>query len=141
MPDRPMIGTCEDCHKRFEFTMHHNGVNNSSYAYCERCGSTAILDVSDSRFPVDLLKKSAYKVIASGMESHLKPCSCGGRFTAKATPQCPYCRQPLSPLKAAVYIEMHAPKSAPDWRWQMNWTGNYCITIEGKEVRNNFKQA
>ena len=103
-----MVGACEDCHKRFEYTLIHNGVNSSSYAYCERCGTVAILDLSDSRFPVESLKKSAYQVIAPGVEEHLKPCSCGGKFSAKGAPHCPFCQQPLSAVKAAQYIEQKA---------------------------------
>ena len=134
-----MVGACEDCHKRFEYTLIHNGVNSSSYAYCERCGTVAILDLSDSRFPVESLKKSAYQVIAPGVEEHLKPCSCGGKFSAQSAPHCPFCQQPLSAVKAAAYIEQQAPKSAADWHWQNNSKGNYCMVVEGKQIRNNFK--
>jgi len=42
-------------------------------------------------------------------------------------------------VKAAAYIEQQAPKSAADWHWQNNWKGNYCMVVEGKQVRNNFK--
>jgi hypothetical protein len=141
MPERPKIGDCEECHKRFEYELVHNGVHNSSYAYCDRCGQTAILDVADPRFPLDMLKQSAYRAIAAGMEKFLKHCDCGGSFTGAANPRCPHCKEELSPVKAAAYIERNAPKTAHDWRWQMNWTGNYCIVIEGRQVRNNFAGA
>ena len=59
MPDRPKLGTCEECHKRFEYELVHNGVHNSSYAYCQRCGATALLDMTDSRFPVETSYPSA----------------------------------------------------------------------------------
>ena len=139
MPDRPKLGTCEECHKRFEYELVHNGTHNSSYAYCDRCGCTAILDMTDSRFPVDMLKQSAYRAIAEGMEEHLKKCDCGGAFKAGATPRCPHCKEALSPTRAAMYIESNAPKTAHNWRWQMNWTGNYCMIIESRQVRNNFR--
>lgn len=133
------VGKCEECHKLFEYALVHNGVHNSSYTYCGGCGMTAILDVSDARFPVELVKQSAYKAIATGVEHHLKLCECGGKFMAGTWPRCPHCSEPLSPVKAATYIERHAPSKAGNWRWQNNWTGNYCIVIEGRQVRNNFK--
>ena len=139
MADRPKLGTCEECHKRFEYELVHNGVHNSSYAYCERCGATALLDMTDTRFPVEMLKQSAYRSISPGVEAHLKKCDCGGEFKPGAAPRCPHCQEALSPVKAAMYIEANAPKSAHDWRWQMNWIGNYCIVVEGRQVRNNFK--
>jgi hypothetical protein len=130
---------CEECHKRFEYALIHNGPANTSYAYCNQCGRVALLDLAESRFPVDLLKKSAYKAVAPGMESHLAPCECGGSFTASSGPRCPHCNLPLSPAKASDYIERQAPSKSPDWRWQGNWTGNYCMIVEGRQVRNNFK--
>jgi len=133
------VGNCEECHKLFEYVLVHNGVQNSSYTYCGGCGKTAILDISDARFPVELVKQSAYRAIAPGIEQHLNLCECGGKFMAGTWPRCPHCREPLSPIKAAAYIERHAPSKAANWRWQGNWTGNYCIVIEGSEVRNNFK--
>jgi hypothetical protein len=123
----------------FEFTLFHSGVTNSCYAYCEGCGTTAVLDISDGRFPVELVKFSAYKVIARELERHLKPCVCGARFIAGAAPQCPHCRQALSPTRAAEYLERSLSKGPADWKWQMSWSGNYYIVIEGREIRNNFK--
>jgi hypothetical protein len=123
----------------FEFVLLHSGVTNSCYAYCEGCGTTAVLEISDGRFPVELVRSSAYKVIVPDLERHLKPCSCGARFTASAAPQCPHCRQVLSPTKAASYIERSMSKGTPSQRWQMSWSGNYYIVIEGKQVRNNFR--
>jgi uncharacterized paraquat-inducible protein A len=133
------LGVCEECHKLFEYSLWHNGVNNSSYAYCERCGKTAILDISDQRFPVDEVKSSAYQGISAGVETHLMACHCGGFFLASSQPRCPHCEEALSAAKAATYIERQPPQSSPDWRWQMNWRGTYCIVIEAREVRNNFK--
>jgi hypothetical protein len=139
MPPVNSVGTCEECHKMFEYTLLHSGVTNSCYAYCEGCGTTAILDISDGRFPIELIRVAAYKVIVPDLERHLKPCSCGSRFTANAAPQCPHCRQALSPTTAAKYLETNISKGSPSRRWQMSWSGNYYIVIEGKQVRNNFK--
>jgi hypothetical protein len=139
MPLVGSVGTCEECHKMFEFTLFHSGVTNSCYAYCEGCGTTAVLDISDGRFPIELVKFSAYKVIARELERYLKPCACGARFIAGAAPQCPHCRQALSPTKAAQYLERSLGKGSPNWKWQMSWSGNYYIVIEGREIRNNFK--
>jgi hypothetical protein len=139
MPLVSSVGTCEECHKMFEFALFHSGVTNSCYAYCEGCGTTAVLDISDGRFPIELVKRSAYKVIARDLEHYLKPCVCGARFTSMAAPQCPHCHQALSPTTAAQYLERSLSKSSPSWQWQMSWTGNYYIVIEGREIKNNFK--
>jgi hypothetical protein len=140
MPLVNSVGTCEECHKMFEYTLQHSGVTNTCYAYCEGCGMTAILDISDGRFPIELIRSSSYKVIVPDLERHLRPClQCGGRFTATASPQCPHCRQVLSAVKATEYLERGNASKSPGWRWQKSWNGNYCIVIEGKQVRNNFK--
>ncbi len=37
-------GTCEHCGSKFAYNLLHNGFNDSAYAYCDRCGTLAILD-------------------------------------------------------------------------------------------------
>jgi len=74
--------------------------------------------------------------ISSDVESHLRPCACGGRFRADASPRCPHCRGVLSPVTAASWIEANAPGTAKGWRWQGNWAGLYCILIERRVVKD-----
>jgi hypothetical protein len=38
-----------------------------------------------------------------------------------------------------VWIEAGAPRTAGGWRWQRNWQGLYAITIEGRVVRNPWR--
>lgn len=38
------MGVCEHCKQRFEYYLIHNGFNESAYAYCAACSTTALLD-------------------------------------------------------------------------------------------------
>jgi len=44
MAREKLHGTCEHCGKAFEYYLIHNGFNESSYAYCDKCGMTALLE-------------------------------------------------------------------------------------------------
>ena len=44
-------GTCEHCAKSFGYLLFHCGFGDCSYAYCNKCGMTAILSLWDKRFP------------------------------------------------------------------------------------------
>lgn len=37
------IGQCETCGENFTYQLIHNGLNESAFAYCNRCGCTALL--------------------------------------------------------------------------------------------------
>ena len=76
-------GVCEHCAEHFDIEIFHNGFGDSSYAYCDRCGKTAILSGWSKQWPNGV--KCTQAEIAPEMEGHLKPCGCGGIFT-KVTP-------------------------------------------------------
>lgn len=43
-PDpRPAVGECERCRSTFAYDLIHNGFADTAYAYCDRCGMTALL--------------------------------------------------------------------------------------------------
>jgi hypothetical protein len=127
------IGHCEHCKKEFGYYLIHNGFNNSSYAYCDACGTTALLD--GYKVP-EGIQISLHRNITPDMERHLAACKCGGSFKSGASPRCPHCNGALSADHAADYIEKQAAGTKGGWRWQRTWTGLYCIKIEGKEVRD-----
>jgi hypothetical protein len=79
------------------------------------------------------------KKITSNIENHLLPAPDGGRFSAAAVPRCPHCNIPLDPVKAAKYIEENAAGTKGGWRWDRSWNGMYCIVIENRVVRDNWK--
>jgi hypothetical protein len=85
-------GVCEHCMEKFGIEIFHNGFGDSSYAYCDRCGKTAILSGWSKEWPKGV--KCTQAEIAPEMESHLKPCECGGTFTKGNYPRCPKCKQP-----------------------------------------------
>jgi hypothetical protein len=70
------------------------------------------------------------------VEKSLKPCPCGGSFTAAASPRRPHCRQSLSPVLAKKYIEANAPGTHKGWTWQENWDGIYAIIIDNQLVED-----
>jgi len=131
-----MVGKCEHCGKAFRYKLIHNGFNESAYAYCERCGVTAILD--GWKVPVEA-SLTIHKAITPDIEPLLAPCPCGGSFKAGASPRCPLCGSEISATEATEWIEGNAPGSEMGWRWQENWTGLYAIVIEGRIVSDNWQ--
>jgi len=127
-------GTCEHCGAQFPYYMIHNGFNDSAYAYCDRDGTTALLDVYALR-PADV-RFEPFMRITKDIEPFLRPCNCGGRFTASASPRCPKCRHELSATDAAAWIERNAKGTDVGWRWQRNWDALYCIVIGGHSAAN-----
>ncbi len=132
-------GTCEHCTQSFNYRLCHSGFGDCSYAYCDACGMTAILDYWDKRIPKWPVGCPHHQEICVELERHIKPCVCGGAFRKGASPRCPRCAAALSPEAATAYIEMNAPGTKKGWSWQRNWHATYCIVIENRLVANNFK--
>jgi hypothetical protein len=132
------IGNCEHCQKQFGYYLIHNGFNGSAYAYCDTCGVTALFDVYKIPQNVHLVP---HQIITQEIEPHLEPCYCGGSFRAGASPRCPHCRQPLSAVLAADYIERQAEGAKKGWYWQRGWSGLYCIIIEDRFVRDTWRHT
>jgi len=133
------IGKCDQCSKSFGYYLIHNGFNDSSYAYCDSCGMTALLNLY--QIPKIGIKLEPYQAIASEIEPFLQDCSCGGNFRSGEAPRCPHCHCSLSATEATLFIEAHAEGTKKGWRWQRNWTGLYCAIIEDKYVRDVWKQV
>jgi hypothetical protein len=131
------MGSCDHCHQSFGYFLIHAGFGDCVYAYCSRCGKTAILSMWDKqwRLPNDC---AVHQEICCKMEKYVQACECGGTFKRGAKPRCSHCHQPLSAELATSYIEKNAPGTAKGWRWQQNWSGTYCIVIENQLVENNF---
>ena len=81
-----------------------------------------------------------HQAITESVEPLLKPCECGGRFRRGASPRCPHCNSELSAIEATKYIEANAPGTKGGWRWQQDWVGLYCIIIEDRMVKDNWKE-
>ena len=131
-------GTCEHCKKTFGYWLLHSGFNDSVYAYCDSCGTTAVLSLWDKRMP-KLRNCPVHQEMCSAMASDLLPCACGGTFRKGSAPRCPHCNKSLSAEFATKYLENNAPGTQKGWRWQRDWSGLYCIIIEGKRIENNFR--
>jgi len=135
------IGLCEHCRQDFGYYIAHSGFGDCSYAYCDRCGMTAILSMWDRHWPKLSANYQFQREIGVEMEPHLQPCECGGSFTKGSCPRCPNCHRTLSPDLAATYLEANAPGTKKGWRWQRNWTDLYCIVIENRVVHDHFKNG
>lgn len=132
-------GKCEHCNQNFGYYLGHCGFGDCSYAYCESCGSTAILSLWAKGWPKLPAGSIPQQEICVEMEQYLLPCKCGGKFKKGAFPRCPRCKLPLSPEVASTYIEADAAGTKAGWRWQRNWHETYCIIVENNFVEDNFK--
>src|SRR5262245_47321551 len=108
-------GHCENCLAPFAYRLIHNGFNESSFGYCERCGRTALLGWRDD-IPAEA-NFARHQQMSSETEDLLAPCLCGGRFRGSASPRCPNCKHPLDAGRAAQWIEANATGTARGWRW------------------------
>lgn len=131
-----MTGICEHCGAEFKIEIFHNGFGDSSYAYCDLCGMTAILSGWNKHWPPGV--KCTQAEMAAEMQPFLKPCACGGRFSKGNSPRCPACKKHLSAERATEYIESQSPGTKKGWRWQRNWSGLYCAVINNLRVADNF---
>lgn len=130
-------GTCETCGDSFSYDLFHTGFGDSAYAYCGRCGCTALISDYLPRPPG--VPITFHQCITKEVEPYLTDCPCGGRFHAGAAPRCPSCDALLSADAAAAYIEANAPGTATGWTWQRDWVGVYCIVIDGKLARDPWR--
>jgi hypothetical protein len=129
-------GICDRCSRPFRYRLIHNGFNDSSYAYCDSCCYTALLDHWTA--PKEIARLD-YGIIPADVEQDLLPCPIHGHFRATSLPRCLHCDEPLDPVRAADYIEPNAPGTAKGWRWQRSWNGLYCIIIEGRLASDPWK--
>jgi hypothetical protein len=132
------IGICETCHKHFEYSIYHCGFGDCAYAYCDRCGRCSLLSVWFQGIPPGTSLK-VHGPIEKRIEPKLLPCPCGGAFRAEAPPRCSNGSHALDAALASGYIEQNAPGTLKGWRWQRNWSGVYCIDVEGRAVRDNWR--
>jgi hypothetical protein len=131
-------GECEHCRQQFRYSIYHCGFSDCCYAYCEKCGSTAVLSMWN---PVVKKLPGIFPwqhEINEASEPYILACECGGHFRAGASPRCPHCYEPLSADLATEFIERNASGTKKGWRWQRSWHGTYCIAIENKIANDNY---
>ena len=135
MTRRDGEGMCETCNQAFGHMLVHNGFNDSAYAYCDRCGETALFSAWSPTVQkgMDVGFSGPLKQAA---EALVRPCMCGGAFRGSAAPRCPHCGERLSAELAAGYLERDAPGTAKGWRWQRTWSGLYAIIIEDRVLND-----
>lgn len=135
------LGKCDKCGKEFNYYIIHNGFNESSYAYCNKCGKTAFFDTY--KVPKEIqwffIPHARHHTMPKELEKYIYPCDCGGSFIHDAVPRCPHCKKVLSANTAREYIEANAPGTEKGWHWQNNWTDTYAIVIEDNRINDNWK--
>ena len=122
-------GRCESCRAVFPYEIVHNGFNDSMFAYCELCGTTAIVNVLEAERRLGELPR-VLAPIPSIVETAIQPCSCGGRFRGDAPARCPSCYAALSADRAAAWLEA----GRAGWQWQRSWAGLYALILGGRVV-------
>jgi hypothetical protein len=133
------FGTCDACAQQFSYDLVHNGFNDSAYAYCDRCGCTALISAWTAHPPDAPIKFQ--RAITEDVEPFLLGCSCGGHFRANGAPRCPSCKAALSADAAASYIEANALGTQKGWRWQRDWSGLYCIIVDHRIAKDPWRPA
>ena len=128
------VGVCDQCGSEFRYRLLHNGFGDSAYAYCDTCPFTVSL--SGWGKEAQRVKVRIHQRITPDVEPLLKPCPCGGKFSATADPKCPQCGHPLSADEATAFIEQNASGTAKGWRWQRSWSGIYSIVLNEKVVQD-----
>lgn len=136
----PHNGACEHCQQTFDYWLLQCQRTKSAYVYCDSCGTTAILSLTDPRMP-HLPNSQAPEEICAALEPYLLRCYCGGQFKRGSFPRCPFCNGTISADWAATYIEPNAFGTREGWHWQRNGAGPYGFVIESKLVNNNFRDS
>ena len=133
-------GDCEHCGRFYRYTLWHSGFGDNSYAYCDACGMLGILNYLNPHvagFPPLISAVCRDRDIVGAV---LEPCACGGHFRRGASPRCPSCLEPLSPLHAAPHIEAQATGAGRGWQWQRNWSGVYCMAMDDPQAPGRPRQ-
>jgi hypothetical protein len=130
-------GICEHCQRHLDYALIHNGFNDSAYAYCDTCGCTAVISGWSPKPQQAMLR--VHQRIDTEIEDYLERCQCGGHFSAKASPRCPFCKNELSASAATTWIEANAQGTSKGWRWQQSWSGIYCVVVQGCVARNPWR--
>lgn len=130
-------GVCEACQASFRFFLIDTRANASAYAYCDACGTTALL--SGGPAGTSAGGETPHGPVPAAAEARLSACACGGCFRAAASPRCPECRAELSAVAATPWIEAKARRRKSDWRWQGSWHGDHCIVIENRLQQDDWK--
>jgi hypothetical protein len=134
------FGTCDSCARQFQYELLHNGFGDTAYAYCDRCGRTALLSCWYRDIPPAAHLK-VHGPVNVEAELLLAPCECGGAFRATASPRCPNCYVALSAEAATSFIEANAPGTIEGWRWQRSWQGLYCVVIDNRRATDPWRIA
>jgi len=133
-------GDCEHCGRFYRYTLWHSGFGDNSYAYCDACGMLGILNYLNPHVAGFPPLSQQYAEIETSWEPCLEPCTCGGNFRRGASPRCPSCLEPLSPLHAAPHIEAQATGAGRGWQWQRNWSGVYCMAMDDPQAPGRPRQ-
>ena len=112
-----MILDCLCCHGKIELAqkyVYHAGFSNVGVAYCAQCGRTLTFSTFDKVYRSIVPDKHPWSLTTEEqrrVDSRLKPCKCGGRFSLREHPRCPYCWCNLSELLGGDICYVRFPGS------------------------------
>lgn len=132
-------GRCEHCGVTSPYEMVHNGFNDSAFAYCDRCGRVAIVDLVEIERRLGQVP-ALVTPLPEEVAEHLASCTCGGSFKGDAPARCPSCHKALSAELAAAWIEAQASGAKGGWRWQRSWPALYALILGERVVFNPWSR-
>jgi hypothetical protein len=133
-------GDCEHCGRDFHYQLTNASFGDFSYAYCDCCGTLAIIHHGSVALAGLLPAAEQNRPIDKRWEPRLRHCECGGSFRAAASPRCIHCNSALSPQYAAGYIQSNLPQRRRGWQWPNSWSQDYCLSIEDPRNPGHLRQ-
>jgi hypothetical protein len=127
-------GFCERCGAMFSCRLVNDERNGSEHYFCQLCGRTAIVSVTEMEARFGDRERSVLGFEIFVVEDNLANCECGGRFKMLGAPRCPSCRKVLSAPLATRWIEGNAQAAHSGRRWQRTWSGLFAIVIGERVV-------
>lgn len=97
--------TCTACERDFIVEQYsYNGIEAD--LRCDKCGIAASFEVYDHRVMALAENVSRFnrERFISAIESHLRPCDCGGTFRANAPYRCPHCSAAFTREKLIAHV-------------------------------------
>jgi hypothetical protein len=88
---------CPVCHQTFHTAQkqqYHAGFSNEGFLYCDSCPNIVVFSSYNPRYTHIAGNRHPWTLTEADLplvESHLKPCPCGGHFRFAAAPRCPLC--------------------------------------------------
>jgi len=96
--------SCPNCHKQAA-VQTYGGMSDIYSLNCTKCPTCVHIDLYDPTFSSLYMRLGGYtEGLNRKLEMILKPCECGGTFSAQAPYRCPHCLAPFSRGEVVEFI-------------------------------------